>query len=82
MPVIRILLAGLVALFALCATLFAAAVVLVTGMLGFILMLLRPRSVSVRATGRVRTAASAQRQSAMRPDGAIDVVATKVPDKS
>lgn len=75
MPVFRLLLAGLVAVFALFATLFAAALVVFTGLVGFFIQLFRPRSRSSAAS----SPAPAGRRAARSQGDVIDVVATQVP---
>ena len=73
MPVLRFILAGLIAFAALCATLFAAVVVVLSGLVGYVVQLLQPR----RRTGAPPPPAS--RASRGRSDDVIDVVATPVP---
>jgi len=67
--------AGAIALFAVIATLFAAVLVFVTGLVALIVQQFRGK----RPPHRTARPQSAPR--AMRPDGAIDVEATQVPDK-
>ncbi len=74
MPVLRLLMAGAIALFAVVATLFAAMLVFVTGLAALIVQAVRGKRPPVT---RPRPGA---RPSAVRPDGAIDVVATQVPE--
>jgi len=73
MPVLRFILAGLIALAALCATLFAAVVVVFSGLVGYVAQLLQPR----RRTGV--PAPLSPRTQRRRTDDVIDVVATSVP---
>lgn len=75
MLVLRLLMAGAIALFALVATLFAAALVFVTGLAALVIQQFRGKRPPVRTTRPSPGPAT------MRPDGAIDIVATKVPDK-
>lgn len=72
MPVLRLLFAAGVAFVAICATLFAAIVVVFTGLVGFVLQLFRGKPAT--------PSPSASRPTPRRPghDDAIDVVATKV----
>lgn len=74
MPVLRLLMAGAIALFAVVATLFAAMLVFLTGLAALIVQAVRGKRPSVT---RPRPGA---RPSAVHPDGAIDVVATQVPE--
>lgn len=69
MPVLRLIVAALVAFVAICATLFAAALVVFTGLVGYVLQLFRPKSA-------IRTPAPHRRTPAQ--GDAIDVVATPV----
>lgn len=81
MPLLRLLLAGLMALFAMAAVLFTALVVLFTGLLGWVASLFRPRSVHP-APGPARTATSGTgRRGSMNTGDVIDIEATKVPDE-
>lgn len=75
MPVLRLIIAGAIALFAVIATLFAALLVFVTGLAALVVQQFRGK----RSPVRPKQPESAP--TAMRPDGAIDVVATQVPDK-
>ncbi|HEX2862873.1 MAG TPA: hypothetical protein VHN79_14595 [Lacunisphaera sp.] len=76
MPILRLLLAGLVALAAMAAVAFTAVVVLVTGLVGWVAQTLRGKS------GPARTVPTPNRRAttSMRSDEVIDVVATNVPD--
>lgn len=74
MPLLRLLLAGLVALAAMVAVLFTAAVVLFTGMAGFVAQLFRGKPPSPRPA---RHPDPAPRGPA---EDVIDVEATRVPD--
>lgn len=75
MPVLRLILAGAIALFAVTVTLFAALLVFVTGLAALVVQQFRGKRPPVRPKQSQPTAAG------LRPDGAIDVVATQVPDK-
>ena len=81
MPLLRLLLAGLMALFAMVAVLFTALVVLFTGLLGWVGSLFRPKGD--RPTSRpVRPATpGAGRRGSMNTGDVIDIEATKVPDE-
>lgn len=74
MPLLRLLLAGLVALAAMAAVFFTAVLVLFTGFVGWVVQLFRGRRDPVRpAPGPTHRA---------RPAGdVIDIEATKVPEK-
>jgi hypothetical protein len=75
MAIIRLIIAGAIALFAVVATLFAALVVFATGLVALVIQ---------RFRGKQPPAGPARPQparAAMQPEGAIDVVATQVPDK-
>lgn len=72
MRVLRVLLAGLIAVFALLGVLFAAVVVIFTGLAAYMMQLFRRRPGTVRS-GFESTVNHA-------PDDAIDVVTTKVTD--
>jgi chromate transport protein ChrA len=75
MPLLRILLAGLVALVAMAAVFFTAAIVLFTGLVGWLVQLFRGRPAPARSTRPPNRVVS-------RPgDDVIDVVTTKVPDE-
>lgn len=77
MPLLRLLFAGLLALFAMFAVVFTAAVMLFTGLVGWVVQLFggeRPGPV------RPRPAPPPRRRTNLRTDDAIDVEATKVPD--
>ena len=76
MRVLRLVLAGLIALAAMVAVMFAAAVVFLTGLAGYVAQLFGTRSHSAPAG----TARETARRTPMRTDDAIDVVTTKVPD--
>jgi hypothetical protein len=67
MPVLRIILGGLIAATVLVAGLFAAAVVVITGIVAHVLQLFR------RKTGPVRPGRAPGRQPIMRTDDVIDV---------
>ena len=72
MPLLRLLLAGLVALAAVAAVFFTAVVVMATGVVGYFLQLFRHRPGQAPAPDR----------RAHRPtDDVIDVESTDVPDK-
>ncbi len=72
MPLLRLLIAGLVALVAMAAVFFTAVVVLVAGLAGYVVQLFRPRPGPSRPS----------RREASRPtDDVIDVESTKVPDE-
>ena len=75
MRVVRLILAGLVAVAAVLAVLFTAAVVVFTGLVAYVVQLFRPR------TGPAQPGPphAPNRQPTMRTDDAIDVVTTKVP---
>ncbi len=75
MRILRLLLAGLLVVTALVAGFFAAVVILVTGMVGYVAQLFTRRPVSVRG----RPSQSSGQASPLRTDDVIDVVATKVP---
>lgn len=78
MPLLRLLLAGLVALAAMAAVLFTALVVLFTGLVGFVAQLFRgPRDPVRPASG---PAGVPPRRTNLRTDDVIDVEATKVPE--
>lgn len=81
MPLLRLLLAGLMALFAMAAVLCTALVVLFTGLLGWVGSLFR--SKGGRPTpGPMRTATpGAGRRGAMNTGDVIDIEATQVTDK-
>jgi len=73
MPILRLLLAGLVALFAVLATAFAALVVILTGMVAWVAQLFRPKSAPPQP-------GPSSVHSPRRPaDDVIDVVTTRVP---
>ena len=72
MPLLRLLLAGLVALAAMAAVFFTAVIVMVTGLAAYVVQLFRRGPGPTPPTDR----------RAPRPvDDVIDVVATDVPDK-
>jgi hypothetical protein len=74
MPLLRLLLAGLVALFAMVAVFFTALVVIFTGLVAWVVQLFRGKPVPGRA-------ARPSNRVVPRPgDDVIDVVTTKVPD--
>ena len=73
MRVLRLLLAGMIALGALFMGFVAAVLLLLTGVAGFLIQLFRPRP-SVRAAG-----AGSMRRPATGSGDVINVVATKVP---
>lgn len=73
MPLLRLLFAGLVALFAMVAVLFTAAVVFLTGLVAWSVQLFRPRgSRPVPGGPAVRQAGGGE---------VIDIEATVVPEK-
>ena len=75
MPVLRLIVAALVAFVAICVTLFAGLVVVFTGLVGFVLQLFRSKTANPGAHPRTQ----ANRTATPRGhDDAIDVVATKV----
>jgi hypothetical protein len=74
MPLLRLLLAGLVALAAMAAVFFTAVVVVLTGLVGWLAQLFRGRAATVRSGPPPR------RGTKMRMDDVIEVEATKVPD--
>ncbi|MDQ5981163.1 MAG: hypothetical protein QG602_4141 [Verrucomicrobiota bacterium] len=81
MPIVRLLLAGLIALFAMVAVLFTAAVVFLTGLLGWVAQLFRPKG-SRPAAGTARPVNPGMGRRG--PAGAgevIDIEATRVPEK-
>ena len=75
MRALRLLLAGLLAAMALMAGFFAAVVILVTGLVGYVVQLF------LRLTGKAqpRPSRSSARPSPLSKGDVIDVVATKVP---
>ncbi len=79
MPLVRLLIAGLVAIFAMVAVLFTAVMVFLAGAVAWVLQLFRPRrpapgpARSVNPGGERRTPAG-------RGD-VIDIEATQVPEK-
>ena len=74
MPLLRLLLAGLVALAAMAAVFFTAMVVLFTGLVGWVMQLFRGKPAPVRSTRPPNRVVP-------RPtEDVIDVVTTKVPD--
>jgi hypothetical protein len=81
MPILRLLLAGLIALFAMVAVLFTAAVVFVTGLLGWVVQLFRPKgSRPAAGTARPVNPGAARHRPASGGD-VIDIEATQVPEK-
>jgi hypothetical protein len=76
MPLLRLLFAGLVALFAMLAVVFTAAVVLFSGLVAWLVQLFGGNAGSART----RPGPTAPRRTNLRTDDAIDVEATKVPD--
>jgi hypothetical protein len=80
MRVLRILVAGLIAIAAMVAVMFAALVVFFTGLAAFVLQLfgVRRNSPPVAAGGPTPTPG---RPPGTRTDDVIDVVTTKVPDE-
>ena len=76
MPLLRLLFAGLVALFAMAAVLFTAALVFVTGLVGWIAQLFGGKPRAARPGADVPRRANRS----MRTDDVIDVETTKVPD--
>jgi hypothetical protein len=81
MPLLRLLLAGLMALFAMAAVLFTALVVLFTGLLGWVGSLFRPKGVRPAPRPVQTTTPGAGRRGAMNTGDVIDIEATKVPDE-
>ena len=75
MRVLRLLLAGLLVVTALMAGFFAAVVILVTGMAGYVTQLF----MRMTGTSRPRSAQASGRVSPLSKGDVIDVVATKVP---
>lgn len=74
MPLLRLLLAGLIALFAMAAVFFTAVVVLFTGLVGWVVQLFRGKPAAARTT-------RPPNRMVPRPtDDVIDVVTTNVPD--
>lgn len=81
MPLLRLLLAGLLALFAMAAVLFTALVVLFTGFAGWLGSLFRPKG-NRPAPGPARTVhPGTGRRGSMNTGDVIDIEATKVPDE-
>lgn len=72
MPLLRLLIAGLVALVAMAAVFFTAVVVLLGGLAAYVVQLFRPRAGPAR---------SSRREVPRRTDDVIDVESTKVPDE-
>lgn len=79
MPIVRLLLAGLVALFAMVAVLFTAAVVFVAGLLGWVAQLFRPRRPSAGSARPVNPGMG--RRGPVGQGDVIDIEATQVPEK-
>ena len=77
MRVLRIMVAGLIAVAAVGAVFLTAVVVFFTGLAAYLMQLLRPRAGPTPSG----SPPAANRRPAMRTDDAIDVVATKVPDE-
>ncbi|AOS43472.1 hypothetical protein Verru16b_00517 [Lacunisphaera limnophila] len=77
MPLLRLLFAGFVALFAMLAVAFTAAVVIFAGLLGWVTQLFRGKPRPVRSG----PAAASGRRTRMPAGEVIDVEATKVPDE-
>ena len=75
MPVLRLILAGLIALAALVAGMMAAALVVFTRLMGYMVQLFRPKP----RPATFDPTAGPHRRPAMKTDEVIDVVATKVP---
>ena len=75
--ILRVLLAGLITLTALLAGAFAAAVILFTGLVGFLIQLFWRKGGAPSS----RPQPTPPGRSAMRTGDAIDVVATQVPTK-
>ena len=75
MRLLRLVLAGLIAATVLVAGFFAAAVIVVAGLVAYLMQLIWKRNGSVQAGPR----RGMNRASGMRTDDVIDVVATKVP---
>lgn len=80
MRVIHLLVAGLIALGAMLAGLFAAVLVVLAGTIGWFVQLFRRRPAPAKAGSEVPAAQRAIFRRAETAD-AIDVVATRVPDK-
>lgn len=81
MPLIRLLVAGLIAFFAMVAVLFTAAVVFFTGLLGWVAQLFRSKgSRPAAGTARPVNPGRTRHRSAAGGD-VIDIEATKVPDE-
>ncbi|MBI2498540.1 MAG: hypothetical protein HYV75_11690 [Opitutae bacterium] len=78
MRALRLIVAGLIAIGAVLAVVFAAIVVFFTGLAAYVLQLFRPKT---RPTQSGATTAT-DRPAVMRDDEAIDVVTTKVPDET
>jgi hypothetical protein len=76
MPVLRLLFAGLVALFAMVAVMCTAAVVLFTGFIGWLVQLFGGKPAPRRQQQ------AGNRRSTMNTGDVIDVEATKVPDEA
>ena len=76
MPVVRLLLAGLVAVFAVLATFFTALLVLLTGLAAWVVQLFR------RKPAPGPPGPSSVHSPRGRTDDVIDVVTTKVPPKT
>lgn len=76
MPLLRLILAGLVALFAMLAVVFTAAVMLFTGLVGWVMQ----RFGGGAGPARPRAAPRPPRRTNLRTDDVIEVEATKVPD--
>lgn len=77
MRALRLMVAGLVAVAAMVAVLFAAVVVFFTGLVAYVLQLFGTKPGPAAAG---RSSASNPRRD-LRTDDAIDVVSTKVPDE-
>lgn len=79
MRVLRLLVAGMIAIAAMVAVMFAALVVFFTGLAAFVLQLFGVRKNSPPAAAGPTPA---RRPPDRRMDEVIDVVSTKVPDES
>lgn len=73
MRVLRLMVAGLIAIAAMVAVFFAAVVVFFTGLAAYVLQLFRKHPAP--------SGSAPNRRTTMRTDDAIDVVSTKVPEE-
>ncbi len=78
MPLLRLIIAGLVAFFAMVAVVFTAAVVLFGGLVGWVLQLFGVRTT---ATVRRRGSKPGRPRSPLATGDVIEVETTKVPDE-